>query len=323
VTESLIDRLKPSTICFWNVDARLKLLLVKVLSARTLRFIDVSPGPMMFHEMERSVQFAQRIAFDPAAYFRRLDLVVHKYQNADVPSHYGDLTDKTRVIPNGVPSNSAATQHVPLLSPKVDRDKAVVVCSRIVPNKCLETVLEVAKELVAIVPEGTITIVGGVDERHISYWERLKKYKDELGLADVVHFAGPHPHPPAFLRQFRAFLMLSRQQGCPNASLEALATGVPVIANDDGGTSEQIQSDVTGVLVPLDNPKSIAQAIARVLLDRDYADRLSEAGVRHIDDKFSMSSMVQLYEAIFWPSDPIKPHILSVLRNEELIKCHV
>ena len=102
-----------------------------------------------------------------------------------------------------------------------------------------------------------------------------------------------------YVADFDAFVVVGQDQGSPNALLEALAAGLPCIANDDGGTNEQITHERTGLLVPDRAPTTLAPAISRVLTDRVLAAQLGRAGRERVLRSFSMDAMVARYEALF------------------------
>ena len=85
------------TVCFWNVDAKVKLLLCKALGALPVRLIDVSPGAYAFEEMAATHAFQEWIAYSAEEYYARLDTLVLKY-----PGTAPEQVRKVRVIPNGV-----------------------------------------------------------------------------------------------------------------------------------------------------------------------------------------------------------------------------
>jgi glycosyltransferase involved in cell wall biosynthesis len=293
------------TLCFWNVDAGVKLLLSKILCHRRVRLVDVSPGPMLFKELSEAELFGKRISFSVQRYLERLDLFVAKYKGGTIPASYGDFNGKTLIIPNGVPfvhCNGGAGP-VRVRPDWAEPDFAVVTCCRIAPNKLVHVVLDVASELAALIPGATITIVGGVDHRHRDYWGELQERHKRLKLERIVHFAGCRSDVLSFLGEFRAFLMLSRDQGCPNSSLEAMTVGLPVVANDDGGTSEQVEDKVTGFLVPTDDVRAIAQRLREVLTHPDLAAGMGDAGRQKVLQEFSLELMVERYAGALWRSE--------------------
>ena len=101
------------------------------------------------------------------------------------------------------------------------------------------------------------------------------------------------------LADYDAFVVLGQDQGSPNALLEALAAGLPCIANDDGGTREQIQHEHTGLLVADRSSSTLAAAITSVLVDRGLAARIGAAGRAHVLRSFSLERMVSRYAQLF------------------------
>ena len=101
------------------------------------------------------------------------------------------------------------------------------------------------------------------------------------------------------LPDFDAFVVLGQDQGSPNALLEAMAAGVPSIANDDGDTVEQIANERTGLLVADRTPSTLASAITRILADRELAERVGGAGRRHVLSSFGLEQMASRYERLF------------------------
>ncbi len=295
----LVVRLRVRTICFWNVEAPVKLLMAKVLAHRDVRLIDVSPGPMLFNELDQAADFQRRIAFTASQYLERLDCFVAKYREGKPPRRYRSFPRRTVVIPNGVPWPSASANGAIGLRPaSVDAEFAIVTCCRIVPNKRIEWLVEMMRFLARKVPKASLTVVGGVDQRHVGYWQSVSRKVSEAGLRNI-YFAGPNGDVFSFLREFKIFVMISNAQGCPNASLEAMASGLPVVANCDGGTCDQIIHGRTGYLVSGEDPSEMARRVASLLRSPKRAKRFGLAGHRRAEQLFSMERMVANYRRIF------------------------
>jgi len=92
--------------------------------------------------------------------------------------------------------------------------------------------------------------------------------------------------------------MISKEQGCPNASLEAMAAGLPVVANDDGGTAEQVVHGETGYISGHDDPAGMAAWVEKLLTNDALALRLGEAGRDRARVTFSMDEMVERYRSV-------------------------
>ena len=101
---NVVDSLNVRTVCFWNTDASVKLLVSKILSCTSVRIIDVSPGTLLFRELEETLAFQRRISYTAADYVARLDSFVCKSNAGTTNPLLNGWKDKVVVIPNGVPA---------------------------------------------------------------------------------------------------------------------------------------------------------------------------------------------------------------------------
>ncbi len=109
------------------------------------------------------------------------------------------------------------------------------------------------------------------------------KLKDE---SDTFTFLGPGNAEHA-MQRWSIFVLPSRQEAFPLATLEAMAGGVPVIATRVGGVAEQIVDGKTGILVPPSNPSALADATLALAGDFERRRRLGEAGRQHVERHFT------------------------------------
>jgi glycosyltransferase involved in cell wall biosynthesis len=114
-----------------------------------------------------------------------------------------------------------------------------------------------------------------------------------------IRFVGPRSDMFSFLPAFSQFIMVSKAQGCPNASLEAMASGLPVLANSDGGTAEQVLHGMTGYVTASDRPQELADFIIRLFQDEVLRKTLSRNARLHARNNFSLDSMLQQYLQLF------------------------
>ena len=96
--------------------------------------------------------------------------------------------------------------------------------------------------------------------------------------------------------QADVFVLPSRIEASPNAALEAMAAGVPVVASNVGGIPEAIRTDVTGVLVPPNDAVALADALSRLFHDPVRAERLGLAARRHVETHYSFDRMVTAFQ---------------------------
>jgi glycosyltransferase involved in cell wall biosynthesis len=302
---AFVETMGIKTICFWHFDAKLKLILARVYKHRGIRLMDVNPGPVsqLFAGLDRWAEPLTPIGSTRTNYLRRLDYCISKYRGG-IPEPSELPLEKSIVIPNGVEYvDPTVDGKKPVVRPPtVRREFAVVSCCRIVPHKLLEQQLLTAAALVRRLPSASLTIVGQIGtRRNDDYARRILKLQRELNLRSAVRFVGPNANALTFLREFRALLMLSRMQGCPNASLEAMACGLPIVANPDGGTAEQVVDGITGFLVPAEEPELIAEKLALLLTTPELATKMGNAGRQRARSIFSLEKMAQSYRNVLWP----------------------
>lgn len=122
-----------------------------------------------------------------------------------------------------------------------------------------------------------------------------------LGLEPHVVFTGLRHDVPELLAGMDALVFSSEREGLSMAMLEAMASGVPVVATRVGGTPELIESGVSGVLVPPGNAEALAQELVRVLTNPAQAEAIRRAARGRVEQEFSMSRMLAAHEALYNP----------------------
>jgi len=125
---------------------------------------------------------------------------------------------------------------------------------------------------------------------------------EALGLAEVVTFAGSRGDVPEILAALDLFVLPSLWEGLPNAVLEAMAAGLPVVATAAGGTPELVVDGETGLLVPPGDVTALAEAIERLLRDAGLRRKMGEAGRKRVEGHFTIeqtvAQTVALYETL-------------------------
>lgn len=121
---------------------------------------------------------------------------------------------------------------------------------------------------------------------------------------------------PDIMRAMDLFVLPSLREGISNTILEAMSTGLPVVATAVGGNPELVLDDLTGTLVPPSDPVSMASAIRGYLLDRGKAKAHGVAGRRRVEACFSMQSMVAGYLRVYDSVLFGKGHCPETLANE-------
>ena len=121
----------------------------------------------------------------------------------------------------------------------------------------------------------------------------------EAGAGDLAWFAGERPDVPDILRGLDCFALPSLAEGISNTILEAMASGLPVVATRVGGNADLMVEGLTGRLVPRADSAALAGAIAGYLADPAAARRHGKAGRQHVEQHFSLERMVRRYERLY------------------------
>ena len=121
----------------------------------------------------------------------------------------------------------------------------------------------------------------------------------QLGIQNHVHFLGRQDHVHELLNLLDIFVLTSHSEGMSNTILEAMATGLPVVATDVGGTPELVVDGQTGVLVPPQAPDSLAQALAGLLANPERRGEMGRQARQRVEDIFALSVMVRAYETLY------------------------
>jgi glycosyltransferase involved in cell wall biosynthesis len=219
---------------------------------------------------------------DRKAYFDRLDELVFKYRSARSPAGVC-----CQVVPNGVAVRPARL-HLPA-APRF------LVSGRIAPSKRLNLILEAFRQVCATHATAELHVVGSAEPRHAEYARSL--VQQAAGLRVV--FRGARPQLDFLAEPFTAAVVLGTHQGSPNAVLEAMAAGIPVIANASGGSGEIVIGGANGWLLAEEcTIEALAQAMQEAVADTARNLRFGQAARSFVQEQHAIEGMVEAYLAL-------------------------
>ena len=218
--------------------------------------------------------------------------------------HDGFDARRITVIPNGIdtsrfnaPADRGAQRRSFGWSAAV---RLVAVVSRLHRMKGIEDFLDGAAIIAATRQDVRFLVIGEpspVD--NIPYRDELIERARRLGIGDRVIFTGLRADVPQLLGAVDVSVMPSLNEALSNVLLESMAAGAAVVATDVGGTTEALQHERNGLLIPPSSPTAMAAAIERLLANPTWARELGAHARQSIADTFSLERMVAATAGVY------------------------
>ena len=204
---------------------------------------------------------------------------------------------KVRVVYNGIDPSLYDVPADPALRASLgipEEAKVVGVIANLIHYKGHCFLLQAWQTVKQKIPGARLLLIGDGPLRG-----ELEALVKELHLEEEVLFLGSRQDIPQLLALMDVAVLPSLEEGFPNAVLEAMAAGKPVVATNVGGVPEAIIHEETGFLVPPKDPKALADAIIRVLSDPELAMNMGKAGRDRVIREFSLDRMVRSIEQVY------------------------
>jgi sugar transferase (PEP-CTERM/EpsH1 system associated) len=132
-----------------------------------------------------------------------------------------------------------------------------------------------------------------------SQMQDARRLLQEAKAEHLAWLPGERADVPELMRGLDLFVLPSLREGISNTILEAMASGLPVVATRVGGNHELVREGETGMLVPPADPVALAAAIRTYLMNPGLLSRHGQAGRKRVEERFSMEMMVNSYMAVY------------------------
>ena len=209
----------------------------------------------------------------------------------------GPIDDKITVILNGVdirryqrPVDKGAIRDKLGLT---EQARLITTVGTFKRQKGHAYLIEAVAALVLQFPDLHILLIGDGDLR-----AALQAQTSSLGLKQRIHFLGSRSDVPGLLAASDYFVLPSLWEGLPMALIEAMASGLPIVATDVSGTRQVMVPGETGIVVPPGDAQQLAAAIRELLSDSARAQAMGAAAQRRIED-FSAKKQAQEHIALY------------------------
>ncbi len=288
---------------FQRHDAQVLHVYFGNIAVQLLPFLRVLPWPFVvsFHGADAGVD-TERPAYrgQLREVFERATLVMARSESLLARlAELGCPPAKLRMNRTGIP-----LEEVPFLqrTPPADGSWRFFQACRLVEKKGLPVALEAFARVREKYPRAEFTIAGEGPLR-----ESLDAQCQRLGLADAVHFRGFLPMEGLVREMHAAHVFLhpsetsadGNREGVPNAMLEAMATGLPVVATTHGGIPEVITDGENGLLAGERDPGGLTAKILALLESPALYRELSEAAHRTVATRFSARAQIDILEGYY------------------------
>jgi glycosyltransferase involved in cell wall biosynthesis len=205
-------------------------------------------------------------------------------------------------VAGGIPSAKVEVVHNACLvgheeAPRArtaDAPLTVGVIARLSPEKGVDRALLVHGMVLREAKDAQLVIAGEGPEK-----VRLERSARELGISASVQWLGYREDVAEVYRRLAVLLIPSRSEGLPNAAIEAMAYGVPVVASEVGGLAEIVTDGLDGFLVPPDDTEGLARRILEILGDPGLRERLGRRAVDAVASRFSLDARARILAGIY------------------------
>jgi sugar transferase (PEP-CTERM/EpsH1 system associated) len=209
---------------------------------------------------------------------------------------------KIRVIKNGVDLEKYASckrqREITRNQLRIKQADVVIgTVGRLFPVKNQAMLIKAFAILASCVPDVRLVIVGDGPLKN-----ELMELKNCLEMNSRVIFLGARSDIPELLNAFDIFALPSLNEGMPNTILEAMSSGLAVVATDVGGNSEIVKNNMTGLLVSSDNIEEFSAALMHLVKNPQRRRHLGQVARKQIEQEFSLRSMVLKYERLYLES---------------------
>jgi glycosyltransferase involved in cell wall biosynthesis len=207
----------------------------------------------------------------------------------------GVRADKVHLIRNGIdlrPFDNA----LPSLRNNGSGDDALQVgfIGRLSSEKGADIFLEAAARVLIELPSTKFVVVGEGPDR-----DKLESLIDNLKIRESVSMVGRRDDMPAVYASLDMMVSSSRREGLPMGILEGMASRLPLVATSVGDVPTVVLDGRTGVLVPPEDPKSLASAIVTLLRNPAQRESFGAAAKKLIEDEFSATRMTNDYLRVY------------------------
>lgn len=219
-------------------------------------------------------------------YLRKADGII--FQTKRAKNYYSkNIQAKSVVIQNAIGNPLVSEIKRPEIA-----DQEIVALGRVVEEKDYKTLIDAFCIVNKKYPEYRLAIYG---DRPSEYSKMIHKYINDMPCVNRINIYPVSSDALCEVAKGECYVLSSVSEGMPNALMEAMAIGMPCVATDcNNGPAELIENGVNGILTPIRNPQFMAEAIIKIIENKNFADKLSANAIK-IKDTNSIEKISAKY----------------------------
>jgi glycosyltransferase involved in cell wall biosynthesis len=285
----------------WNID---------VIDARTAAYFPAAlAGSMtstptavtLYHGIRQGDDVAWTSALRTSLALADRVLTDSEVRATEFRNHLYWNKNKVAVIPNGIPqphSNYSRDEARKILGLPEDPAAPVIgQVARLIDFKGQAVLLRAAPAILARYPSAAFLLVGFTEDEQ--YRNHLKQLANDLGIADHVRLVSYPGSVGDVWRAIDIHVHPSLFDSLPVAIIEGMAVGKPVVATSAGGIPELVEHERTGLIVPPGDSPALANAVLRLLDNRELASELGDGARQRYEQRYRPEIMTSKLEALF------------------------
>ena len=206
--------------------------------------------------------------------------------------HAGVPPDRVSIIANGIDTHPF--QQTRAIDPDPSRPLTVGLVGRLSHEKGIDLFLQAAASVLMQLPQTRFIVFGEGPDR-----PALEQLLHTLKLTDRVSLPGRRDDMPAVYASLDVLVSSSRQEGLPISLLEAMASGLPILATSVGEVPSLIRHQQTGLLVAPNDVQALSQAMITLLTDPNLRHRLAAQAKQLVETEFSAHTMTEHYRRLY------------------------
>ena len=213
---------------------------------------------------------------------------------ADIARDQMDVTRPISVIPNFVDCSRYKPRILQKNYFRQENELTITHVSNFRPVKRTLALVEAFSEVSKKIPNARLLLVGDGPERTLA-----SRLAEKLGIKKKVRIMGVRLDIPDILNETDVFALPSQIEGCPLSILEAMSSGVPVVATRVGGIPEIIDDGKEGYLVSTENNKELAERLIELLSNSKLRESMGKQGRLRVCNNLNIKNVLPQYLELF------------------------